>query len=294
MKIRIFPEHNYKAIHFEGKTLRIALDPTKPISTLDYPEFYDVKVTSKCGGNCPYCYQSSKADALNCADIVDRFVGFFSRFNQNQMPFQIAFGGGEPTAHPDFLRLLEVCSGMGITPNYTTNGMWVFEWNKTSRDVLDTTVKHCGGVAVSTHPHLYKYWRAAVCVYLQAGVHTNLHVIIGDRESIDSFAAIYREYTGRIRYFVLLPLAAQGRSDSSFIDWEYLKSKIDGSPRDVAFGANFHPYLSKESDRFKVSIYDPESMSAYLDLETMKVFKSSFSSEERIIPGPTGPEGCVA
>jgi hypothetical protein len=60
-------------------------------------------------------------------------------------------------------------------------------------------------------------------------------------------------------------------------------SKIDGSPHDVAFGANFHPYLVKDKGRFNVSIYDPESMSAYLDLETMKVYKSSFSSEEKKI-----------
>jgi hypothetical protein len=108
-------------------------------------------------------------------------------------------------------------------------------------------------------------------------------VIIGDRASIGAFADIYREFTGRVKYFVLLPLSAQGRSTEEFYDWEYLTSKIEGSPRDVAFGANFHPYLTRDPGRFRVSIYEPEAMSAYLDLETMKVFKSSFSSEERSI-----------
>jgi hypothetical protein len=197
------------------------------------------------------------------------------------MPFQIAFGGGEPSSHPDFLKLLEACCSLGITPNYTTNGMWVD--HPQADAILEGTVKLCGGVAVSTHPHLDKYWRSAVCRYVAAGVHTNLHIIIGNRESIDRFADIYDEYKGEIKYFVLLPLSAQGRSTAAFSDWDYLKSKINGSPRDVAFGANFHPYLSKDKDRFNVSIYDPESMSAYLDLETMKVFKSSFSTELRNI-----------
>ena len=281
MKIRIAPESNYKGLHLNGNTLRIALDPSKPITELKYPEFYDVKVTSKCGGKCDYCYQSSVPDTGNHTGIVEKFLGFFNRFDKNQMPFQIAFGGGEPTAHPDFPKLLAACLSLGITPNYTTNGMWVD--TKQANEVLDATSDLCGGVAVSTHPHLAKYWRLAVNLYLSYKIHTNLHIIIGNRESIDTFADIYKEYTGRIKYFVLLPLSAQGRSKDSFSDWDYLKSKIDGSPRDIAFGANFHPYLQNEPSRFRVSIYEPESMSAYLDLETMKVYKSSFSSEERII-----------
>lgn len=282
MKTRISTECNYKAFHQNGKTLRIALDPSKPIKELLYPEFFDVKVTSNCEGNCPYCYQSSVAVAKNQDGIVDRFLEFFSKFDKNQMPFQIAFGGGEPTSHPDFGKLLEACFKLGITPNYTTNGMWVKGLDRSVR-VLADTVSYCGGVAVSTHPHLDKYWSKAVRLYLDCSVHTNLHVIIGDRASIDRFAEIYKEYTGKVKYFVLLPLSAQGRSTEAFSDWEYLTSKIEGSPRDIAFGANFHPYLSKDSSRFNVSIYDPESMSAYLDLETMKVFKSSFSDQERRI-----------
>lgn len=281
MRVRIFPEHNYKAIHFKGNTLRLALDPDKPITELAYPEFYDVKVTSNCGGKCPYCYQSSNENDPNPVGIVGKFVGYFSKFNKNQMPFQIAFGGGEPTNHPDFVELLAACSSLGIVPNYTTNGLWAYD--DRAADILTATTKYCGGVAVSTHPHWNVYWESAVRQFLEADVHTNLHVIIGDRKSIDAFANMYKEYSGKVKYFVLLPLSAQGRSTEVFSDWEYLKSKIDGSPRDIAFGANFHPYLSKDRNRFQVSIYDPESMSAYLDLETMKVFKSSFSDQERTI-----------
>jgi hypothetical protein len=281
IKTRTFPEHNYRAIHVNGKTMRFALDPRNPIGELEYPEFFDVKVTSRCSGGCGYCYQSSGDSVCHVGGIVERFTGYFSRFDANQMPFQIAFGGGEPTSHPDFPALLEACSALGMVPNYTTNGMWV---SGTSRDsISEATTRLCGGVAVSTHPHLSVHWRAAVEWYLSEGVHANLHVIIGNRASVDTFSEIYREFTGRVKYFVLLPLSAQGRSTEAFSDWEYLTSKIEGSPRDVAFGANFHPYLTRNPGRFRVSIYEPEAMSAYLDLETMKVFKSSFSSEERKI-----------
>ena len=280
IKTRIFPEHNYKGIHINGKTIRIALDPAKPIDELRYPEFYDVKVTPYCEGNCPYCYQNSQDDDCHPNDVVTKFVSFFEKFDRNQMPFQIAFGGGEPTTHPQFSELMEVCKSMGITPNYTTNGMWVADRKE---EVLKATKDFCEGVAVSTHPHLDKYWREATDAYLEEDIFTNLHIIIGDKKSIDDFAAIYEEYKGRVKYFVLLPLTAQGRATESFVDWEYFKSKIDGSPADIAFGANFYPFLVKDSKRFKVSLYEPEIMSAYLDLEDMKVYKSSFSDQEKTI-----------
>ncbi len=91
IKTRIFPEHNYKGIHLNGKTIRIALNPKKPITELLYPEFYDVKVTSFCKGNCPYCYQSSIESVPHPENIIEKFKEFFEPMNENQTPFQIAF-----------------------------------------------------------------------------------------------------------------------------------------------------------------------------------------------------------
>lgn len=57
MKVRHFPEHNYRAIFHNGSTLRIAIDPNKPISKLDYPEIIDISLGSKCeSGKCHYCF----------------------------------------------------------------------------------------------------------------------------------------------------------------------------------------------------------------------------------------------
>jgi hypothetical protein len=148
--------------------------------------------------------------------------------------------------------------------------------------LIEITKKFCGGVAVSTHPHLDKYWRKAVDIFLSEGIFTNLHVIIGDCKSIDSFCETYKEYHGKVKYFVLLPMTPQGRSKEMFTEWEHLSQSIKGSPEDIAFGAMFCPFLEKYK-RFNVSLYEPESMSAYLDLENRKVYKSSFSSEEKVV-----------
>jgi organic radical activating enzyme len=286
IKTRVFPEHNYKAIHVNGKTIRLALDSTKPISELLYPEFYDVKITSFCKGNCKICYQSSLSNCKHPSTIIKKFNSFFGSMNENQKPFQIAFGGGEPTSHPKFCSLMKASYDMGIVPNYTTNGMWVGYSNSKQQTILNSTKKYCGGVAVSTHPQLKSYWERAIDLYLEQNVFTNLHVIIGDKKSIDEFANVYKRYHEKVKYFVLLPLVAQGRSTKSFSDWQYFKSKVDGSPADIAFGANFYPYLLKDkTHQFNVSLYTPEIFSAYLSLEDMKVTKSSFSNETKTIGG---------
>ena len=89
-KIRCFPEKNYKAIWYKGKTIRIALDPSKPILELDYPEFWDIAITNQCDGNCPYCYQFSTPTTKHYGNIVGKIKYFFGKMNENQRPFQIA------------------------------------------------------------------------------------------------------------------------------------------------------------------------------------------------------------
>ena len=242
-KTRCFPESNYKAIYLNGKTLRIALNPDKPITELEYPEFYDVKITEQCFGGCPYCYQSSNRTGRCFGNILKKIDEFFGSMDDNQKPFQVALGGGEPTSHPDFVDILRKFGEYGIAPNYTTNGMWIYLPER--NQILEATKKYCTGVAVSCHPHLERYWRTAAITYITNGVFTNLHIIIHSKKSIDSFLQIYNTWKGQIKYFVLLPMSNKGRGFDSKIEWDYLVEKLKefGDIGDIAFGANFYPYL---------------------------------------------------
>ena len=148
MKIRTFPESNYRAFYVNGKTLRLPIDPTRKMTELEHPEFYDVKITNKCFGGCPYCYQSSLASSEHFTDVPGKIGKFFGEMSENERPFQVAIGGGEPTIHPEFREICAAFKRLGIDPNYTTNGM-----NLTD-EVLDITEEFVNGVAVSTHSHL--------------------------------------------------------------------------------------------------------------------------------------------
>lgn len=279
IKTREFPKENYKSIYFNGKTLRIALDTNKPIKELAYPEFYDVKITGKCEGSCPYCYMDSKSYDEDYD--IKRLEEFFNQLTLNQKPYQLAYGGGEPTLHTMFTEIMKMTRDYGIAPNYTTNGMWSNDPVKTEQ-VINTTKKYCEGIAVSCHPHLEKYWTKAVELYLDNGIFTNFHVMVSDKKSIDYFFDVYKQYKGRIKYFVLLPLIDQGRCTEVESNYDYLFDEIEKWPdiSDIAFGAKFYERLKTEN--LDVSLYEPEIMSKFIDLKDGAVYNSSFDTKEPI------------
>lgn len=277
IKVRIEEESNYRAIWCNGKTLRFAIDLTKPITELKYPEFYDIKVTGNCEGKCSYCYMDSKPE-IHYENIIEKTMNFFKEMTSNQLPFQVALGGGEPTSHPDFLKLLKILKEeFDICPNYTTNGMWVDSHNEYCESLLHFTKKYCGGVAISCHPHLTRQWEDAAVLYSEYKIRLNFHIIISDKESIDYFKDIYNKWKEYVEYFVLLPYGNQGRAEKKEIDWEYLVQQLPENQSKIAFGANFYPYLLKGGHNIKVALYEPEIMSKFLDLKDMKIYPSSFN-----------------
>lgn len=272
IKIREFKENNYRAVWFNGKTIRIALNPKKEITELKYPEFYDVKITGYCKGNCPWCYMDSSKDDYHYENIAQKVKNYFGLMSSNERPFQVAIGGGEPTSHPQFIDLLRTFKELGIEPNYTTNGM--LSGNK---EILNASKELCGGVAVSCHPHLRMHWETSAWEYLSKDIKLNFHIIISDRQSVDYFWDLYKEYKDRIDYFVLLPYEAQGRATKKDIDWKYLVWRLPENTSKIAFGAGFYSYLLQNDHHIKVSLYEPEIMSKYLDLKDMKLYPSSFN-----------------
>jgi len=284
IKKRIFPESNYKSVFFDFKTLRFQIDPSKPITELKYPEFYDVKITSKCNSLCPHCYQDSAPDKDNFPNLVDNFVSYFSRMEENQKPYQIAIGGGEPTLHPDFLELLTTSKlVLDIVPNYTTNGMFIDDRELITKLVLFTKL-FCGGVAVSAHEHLDSYWRLAVDLFTKAGVKTNIHIIISDKESVDRFLKIFGEYEKEVNYFVLLSYQAMGRAKFKKVESDYLFEKLKGlkDVSKISYGSNFYEELKKQR-WLDVSLYEPEIFSKYIDMEgNGTLYKSSFNISEPV------------
>lgn len=283
MKTRREEAANYSAIWLSsGKTIRIAIDNTKEIGELEFPEFYDIKLTSHCQGNCPYCYQDSKSTDCHTENVVGKLRALFNSMKKENLPFQIAYGGGEPTSHPNFNEVMKMTKEeFDICPNFTTNGMWVSNNLAWINNHLDVVEKYCGGVAISCHPHLEWHWTEAAWAYTSRKIRLNFHNIISDKESIDRFLEIFNKWRDKVEYFVLLPYGNVGRAEKKEIDWDYFVSKFpEDANGQIAFGANFYPYLQRNELKVKVSLYEPEIMSKYVDLkDNGYLYPSSFSDK---------------
>jgi len=118
-------------------------------------------------------------------------------------------------------------------------------------------------------------------LFTKAGVKTNIHIVISDKESIDRFLKLFEEYQDKINYFVLLSYQAMGRAKPKKVEAGYLFEKLKGIKNisKVSYGAMFYEEL-KEQAWLDVSLYEPEMFSKYLDMETMKLYKSSFNLTE--------------
>jgi len=280
-KIREFKDRNYRAIFNEttGQTIRIAFDKTKDIEPLEYPELTDISFGTICKANCPFCYTSAIKNGVNYPNLVEKIDAWYGVMTENQRPFQVAIGGGgEPTMHPEFPAAVQRFRELGIMPNYTTNAMHLDE------TVLDATVKYCGGVAISCHPHLDKIWKKGVTTLTDKKIRTNLHIIVGEPGTTERFWEIYEEFKDKIEYFVLLPYQAVGRGKPVNVEPEWTKlfdTLLDRNLHNIAFGALFYPFILKHKDKygkFDLSLYEPETMSGYVMFEDgpMVLRKSSY------------------
>jgi hypothetical protein len=261
IKIRQDKSANYKSIFFDGKTIRMRLDNSKPILTPTNPEIEDVAINSKCFANCSYCYTSATKEGSNYDNIVEKAHLVWGSLPETERPFQIAIGGaGESTIHPDWVNFVKEVNILGIMPNYTTNGMHL------SEEVLKATEAYCGGVAVSYHPHIPLVFHKAIKTLSEIKTRLNVHVILGDAESLDALQSIYYTYADVLDYIVVLPYHAACRAkeiDTKKVWLEAFEWINTVESSKFAFGALFYNFLLENKVGLNMSIYEPEIYSGY-------------------------------
>lgn len=273
---RVETEANYSAVFLNGKTLRIPLDSKKPITELEYPEFYDISLGNRCvTGRCPWCYAKGNPNGKHYTNIVQKINNYFGKMDDNQLPFQVCLGGQQdPLEHPDIWEVCREFQKFGIVPNITSNGVLVTD------EVCELVNKYCGGIAISWYEHLNPMADEAIELALKHNIKTNMHYIISDEQSVDKVSELYNKYKGRVDYFVLLPYMNVGYAakNPKTIAYDKLETWLDSitTLNDIAFGANFHNFLVK-TKKWDVSLYPPEIMSKYLVMDdNMDLYNNSF------------------
>lgn len=126
-----------------GTKLRINFNDVQTTPTRSSsPELIDMKITDYCPFGCTYCYQGSTISGKH-GDF--KIISSYIREAAEAKVFEIAFGGGEPTLHPEFSEIIELCSRRGINANFTTKNL---AWLKNTK-LRDTIFENCKAFAFS-------------------------------------------------------------------------------------------------------------------------------------------------
>jgi hypothetical protein len=125
-----------------GARLRFSFNPDAPVPPRAL-DLVDMKITDHCPFDCQYCYMGSSSGGTHAP--YNTVLSYLLSLRQAKV-FEVALGGGEPTLHPEFGRIVEEAAELGIVPNFTTRNLAWF------RDPLN----HCrilqsvGRIAFST------------------------------------------------------------------------------------------------------------------------------------------------
>jgi MoaA/NifB/PqqE/SkfB family radical SAM enzyme len=137
-------------------------------------------VTYRCNLHCPFCYsESGPQRPLGPGRQTRlRLVGRLAAWGV----LEVALGGGEPTALPDFPELLAAIRAAGMVPNVTTNG------TVRSEAVVRALAEHAGVVQLSAdRPDLldaargegvFARLRETACVLRSAGARLGVNLLL--------------------------------------------------------------------------------------------------------------------
>lgn len=141
--ILVRPDGNAKVYFNKDSGLKIRLtSDNSQYEKSSYPELVDLKITDWCDKDCLFCYQGSSREGKH--GNTKTIKSIIKKMDDAGV-FEIAFGGGEPTAHPNFIEILEYTRSLGIVPNATTKNVNIFNNFEKGKKILDLV----GGIAIS-------------------------------------------------------------------------------------------------------------------------------------------------
>lgn len=196
---------------------------------LNTPVLADINITNNCNLKCSHCYTNSNSELKGKNMSFEDFQIALKACKQAGI-LQIALGGGEPTIHPEFRKILKEIHKNGIVPNLTTNGKKL-SWINTY-----AMAKYCGAVALSLegiHDDFekirnfsYKEFTRSIKKIKAAGIKLVFQVTLG-KNNINSIEKILNELLYYKPYGILfLAYKPQGRGKKLKYELSQVEQKI--------------------------------------------------------------------
>jgi hypothetical protein len=134
---------NYVLFNFSNGTKMRLTPGSVPYEKSTMPELVDLKITDQCAYGCTFCYMGSTPGGH---DVNPRQVrNIIEALGVKGLGiFELAIGGGEPTASDNFITAIREARRNVIVPNFTTFAVdWLLDEEKLA------AAKDCGGIGVS-------------------------------------------------------------------------------------------------------------------------------------------------
>ncbi len=249
-----------------------------------WPELADISISNYCSKQCNFCYRNSgpSGDFMSIKDygfVLDNLSD-----KKWGKVFQVALGGGEPTEHPDFIKILEITRKKGIIPNYTTNGEIV------SNEMLEATKKFCGAIAISVNDCPTSK-RELIERCIDKGIKVNIHFILSSEslnKAVEILMGKFDNNLSGINSVIFLTYKPFGRATPEIIlkknkTLDNFLKLIDKPKTKLNFGfdACFVPILMKYTSINSMFIDSCECgfFSVYVD-EKLNVKPCSFTNND--------------
>lgn len=168
MKIRFTKDIDNVQLFDYKSGKAVSIEQTNFLWRKSGPLLLDVSLTSRCLRCCSFCYRHAQKKGYDMP--TNHFLEILKQAKECGVQ-QIAFGGGEPTLHPNFCEILQATYENGIIPNYSTNG------DNLSERVLKKTKECCGAMAISVYEEINKY-QDIILKILSMDIRLNLHFIM--------------------------------------------------------------------------------------------------------------------
>jgi hypothetical protein len=234
------------------------------------------------------CYQDSTPTGLH----GDRdFINSILRALGTMRVFEVAIGGGEPTAHPEFVEILRTCRHHGMVPNFTSKAKAWLHDHKRRAAILE----HTGAFAFSIdNAEDLDEIASARDTYGIPGSQVNCQLVMGTVNEYE-FEEILEHAASRSMRLTLLGYKTNGRGSQvkpqDYSGWAGIFKKVRDRSR-FGLKLGIDTALAQESVQALEALEVPSwcyevkegSFSMYIDAVTRKTAASSYGENLAMRP----------
>jgi uncharacterized radical SAM superfamily Fe-S cluster-containing enzyme len=209
----------------DGDSVHILIDGQR-VDMLTCSALANIDLTNRCNMNCPICFANANQQGYVYEPDYETLMKMLDALRSEE-PIKctaVQFSGGEPTIHPDFVRIIKAAKDRGFAQvQVATNGIEFAKKYDTLKDAsqagLNTIYLSFDGVSDD--------------IYLQARDRKMFQVKL----DVISNCKKLKEETGRCPSIVLVPTIVKGMNDHQIGDM--VKFAFDNA--DIVRGINFQP-----------------------------------------------------